>query len=249
LTEYRWNAADAAAGYDQAAAHIHPHYLAIQDVILDALQVAKIDGGMIVDLGGGSGRLAERIAERFPQAQVIVVDQSEPFLAIAGRRLEKFGAHAKCIVARLQDRWEDQLLGRPAALVSMSAIHHLIPDEKRDLYRRCHDVLVPGGILLNGDEVRPDDDAEYRRQLDCWWQHMQRVIDARLVLPEMAKILEAWKVRNIDHFDQPRRSGDDCQETTAIQLQYLLDAGFATADIPWQRELWAVLRAVKQNQH
>ena len=51
---------------------------------------------------------------------------------------------------------------RPAAIVSMSAIHHLDPSEKQQLYARCFTALADGGVLLNGDEVRAAGDAEMR---------------------------------------------------------------------------------------
>jgi hypothetical protein len=51
--------------------------------------------------------------------------------------------------------------------------------------------------------------------------------------------------RNLDRFAEPRHTGDDCHETVATQLRYFLQADFATADAPWQRALWAMLRGSK----
>ena len=56
----------------------------------------------------------------------------------------------------------------------MSAIHHLEPAEKAALYERCYHSLAPGGLLLNGDEVRPPDETEYRAELTQWADHMRR---------------------------------------------------------------------------
>src|SRR6266481_5650545 len=97
MSSYRWNTSDFAVGYDAAADVIHPHYLAIQDAILGLLPGELAGGGLVVDLGGGSGRLVERILERWPLAKAIVLDQSEPFLALAERRLARFGLRATCI--------------------------------------------------------------------------------------------------------------------------------------------------------
>src|SRR5262245_10070244 len=111
---YRWNTSDFATGYDAAADLIHPYYLAIQDAILDLLQpiVDRASStpysqvptpSFVVDLGGGSSRLVERILDHFPQTSAIIIDQSEPFLALAERRLHRFGTRATCVLARLQD--------------------------------------------------------------------------------------------------------------------------------------------------
>jgi tRNA (cmo5U34)-methyltransferase len=247
LAQYRWNATEAAIGYDQAAGEIHPHYVAIQDAIVQQLEALAIRDGLIVDLGGGSGRLAEKIAQRFPDCQVVVVDQSEPFLALASKRLDAFSDRGRCVLSQLQDGWERELDSPPAALVSMSAIHHLVPAEKQSLYRRCFEVLRPGGVLLNGDEVRPAGDAEFRRLLDAWWAHMQQVMAEGQLSAEMEAVLQRWKERNLDRFDAPRVSGDDNQETIDAQLGYLRGAGFVDTGAPWQRELWAILRGVKPN--
>ena len=100
----------------------------------------RCEPNCVVDLGGGSGRLLERVLERFANAQAVLVDQSAAFLAIAERRLARFGERVTLIEKRLQDDWRAELPATPDALVSMSAIHHLEPAEKQALYRtlsRC----------------------------------------------------------------------------------------------------------------
>ncbi len=242
---YRWNVADHAAGYDAAAEHIHPHYVEIQDAILDEIARPADEVFLLVDLGGGSGRLAERFLARFPHAKAVVVDQSESFLEIARRRMEPFGDRGTCVVSRLQDDWAAELPSQAAAIVSMSAIHHLAPEEKQRLYARAYEALAPYGVLLNGDEVRADDDAEYLAELKTWAQHMQRIVAAGRVSEAMEPMLEKWRVRNIDNFDQPRESGDDCHESVQTQLSYLCDCGFRSVGTPWKKEMWALLKGVK----
>jgi cyclopropane fatty-acyl-phospholipid synthase-like methyltransferase len=241
---YRWQVSEFAAGYDAAAEIIHPHYLAIQDQILNLLPLSQTSPALVVDLGGGSGRLMERILDRNPLARGIVIDMSEPFLALAERRLARFGQRATCVLSRLQDDWRSKLPGPASAIVSMSAIHHLEPTEKETVYRRCFDALSPSGVLLNGDEVRPPQDDAYLRELTRWADHMRAAIHRGAIDPSFHKAPLGWIDRNVTRFGQPKRSGDDCHETIDAQLAYFLSAGFSTADSPWQRELWAVLRGV-----
>ena len=84
MTKYRWNTDEAARAYDAAAEHIHPHYLEIQDEILQRLVQRRAATPLVVDAGGGSGRLMERVLELLPQAVGAILDQSEPYLALAG---------------------------------------------------------------------------------------------------------------------------------------------------------------------
>jgi len=245
MTAYRWNTSDFATGYDATAHIVHPRYVAIQNEILRLLDDPLAQGGLVVDLGGGSGRLMERILDRFPNAHGMVIDQSEPFLALAERRLERFGDRALCILSRLQDDWSTELSISPIAFVSMSAIHHLEPWEKQSLYQRCYDLLKPGGVLLNGDEVRPTDDGAYLATLTAWAEHMQREMAAGTILPTFHDALRGWIDRNVTQFGRPKKSGDDCHETIDAQLGYFHSAGFAQVDYPWRQDLWAVLRGAK----
>jgi tRNA (cmo5U34)-methyltransferase len=245
MAAYRWNSSDFAMGYDAAAHIVHPQYVAIQDEILRLLDGPLAQGGAVVDLGGGSGRLMERILDRFPDARGIVIDQSEPFLALSERRLERFGDRASCILSRLQDDWSTELSISPIAFVSMSAIHHLEPPEKQSLYQRCFDLLKSGGALLNGDEVRPTDDGEYLATLTAWAEHMQREMAAGTIPPTFHDALRGWINRNVAQFGRPKKSGDDCHETIDAQLGYFRSAGFNSVDCDWQHALWAILRGVK----
>ncbi|MCI0362213.1 MAG: class I SAM-dependent methyltransferase [Planctomycetaceae bacterium] len=242
MTTYRWNTSDFAIGYDAAADKIHPYYLEIQDAILARLPRELDRGGLVIDLGGGSGRLVERILDAWPRASAVVLDQSEPFLALAERRLAKFGSRATCVLARLQDDWKSQMSAPAVAIVSMSAIHHLEPAEKQTLYRQCAEALGPGGVLMNGDEVRDADDAKYLAEQQSWANHMRRGMADGSIGEVFHSAIHKWIDRNVTRFGEPKNSGDDCHETIQAQLDYFRAAGFAGADCPWQKGMWAVMR-------
>lgn len=246
MAEYRWNQLEMARAYDQAAEYVHPYYRDIQDVIVDCLASHVDQAGWIVDLGGGSGHLAERILATWPNCKVCIVDQSQAFLTLAAERLGRFGDRAVCLQMRLQDDWARQLPAAPRAIVSMSAIHHLDPAEKQALYAQAAHCLPPGGILLNGDEVRPERDEDYLAECRRWAEHMQRVMEERLIPDCLCEGLRAWITRNVDQFGGPRTSGDDCHETIDAQLGYCPAAGLNGGQAIWQRDLWAVLFAQKR---
>jgi SAM-dependent methyltransferase len=242
---YRWNVADHAAGYDAAAEAIHPYYAEIQDTILGRIARPREAEFLFVDLGGGSGRLAEKFLARFPRATAVVIDQSPAFLDIAAQRMAPFAGRGTCRLARLQDPWAAALPQPADAIASMSAIHHLTPIEKQTLYAQVYDALAPLGAFLNGDEIRDPDDAVYRLALENWAAHLIDVVDRGLVSETMRPMFEKWHQRNVVRFDEPRTSGDDCHEPIATQLGYLCDAGFRSVNAAWHKETWAVLEAVK----
>jgi len=240
---YRWNQSELAAAYDRDADQVHPCYREVQDAILEETASVLDSGECVVDLGGGSGRLIERMLERFPQVTAVLVDQSESFLEIAAQRLHRFGERFRCVVSRLQEDWQQQIPEPVRAVVSMSAIHHLDPAEKQRCYRQAFRALAPGGVFANGDEVRPESDEDYLAMCRRWGEHMRAGIADSRISPPMAVACEKWRERNIEQWDQPRVSGDDCHETTALQLAYLRTAGFETARAGWSHELWTVLVA------
>jgi tRNA (cmo5U34)-methyltransferase len=244
-TAYRWNTSAAAEAYDQSAPTIHPYYVAVQDVILDELQFKYDEPILVVDLGGGSGRLVERILARFTAARAVLMDQSEPFLALAERRLRAFGERVAFVRRRLQDDWTSELGAAPNAIVSTSAIHHLEPQEKRSLFKRSHMALAPGGLFINGDEYRPESDAELLAMLERWSKHMYGALDAGRIPASFRETVDRWHDRNISRFGEPKTSGDDCHETIAAQVEGLLEIGFAETAITWAKELWAVIVARK----
>ena len=245
MTEYRWNYSEFAVAYDQAAESVHPFYLELQDAILRELSLPQGSEVLLVDMGGGSGRLIERALDKWPNSRGLVLDQSEPFLALAERRLARFGSRASCVLARLQDEWRTHFPKPPAAIISMSAIHHLDPAEKQTFYLRCFDSLAPGGQLLNGDEVCANSSSEYLRTLQEWVAMWEAGIASGSIPRSIHAALRGWTERNVTHFDQPKQSGDDCHETVDTQLQYLRTAGFEEVKVIWQKKLWALLAAKK----
>ena len=241
MTTYRWNTSAAAETFDACAQVIHPFYVEIQDEILSLLGNEARQPDCVVDLGGGSGRLIERVLARFADSRAVLVDQSESFLAIAERRLARFGDRVTLVEKRLQDDWAAELTTAPDALVSMSAIHHLEPREKQSLYQACFDAIAPGGLFLNGDEMRPESDAEYLAAMQWWCEQKDRAAAAGQIPESFQPMLDAWHDRNVRRFGEPKTSGDDCHETGAVQEKYLRAAGFRDVRVAWNEKLWGIL--------
>lgn len=247
MPEYRWNTSAFAEGYDAAAPEIHPYYKAVQEQIVALLAehaqgLGAAKAYHVVDIGGGSGRLLERVLTAIPRATATIIDQSEAFLAIAERRLAPFASRVTYLVSRLQENWSANLKIEPQAILSTSAIHHLEPAEKQSLYQQVATALAAGGLFLNGDEVRPENDAEYRAIMERWADFMRAGMQSGTIPAGFHPAACGWIERNVTRFGEPKKSGDDCHETAAVQLNYFLAAGFRDADVAWHQELWAVLR-------
>jgi tRNA (cmo5U34)-methyltransferase len=135
-------------GYLELMLSEMPGYHRLQDAVAAA---TGSGAGRILELGTGTGESARRVLARHPGASLVGVDASADMLAVA----DLPGADLR--VARL----EDPLPAGPFDLVfSVLAVHHLDGPAKADLFRRIADVLAPGGRLVLGDVVVPEDPAD-----------------------------------------------------------------------------------------
>jgi tRNA (cmo5U34)-methyltransferase len=138
------------AEYDHTIRRLIPYYDESRGVQLDLLAAAQIPPtSRVVDLGGGTGSLAEAILERFPQVTVLVRDIDPHMLEIAQARLERFASRVEVELGSFVDP-----LPPCNAVLAAFALHH-IPNlqEKSEAYGRIREALLPGGVFLNCDAV------------------------------------------------------------------------------------------------
>jgi tRNA (cmo5U34)-methyltransferase len=139
-------------------------------------EVARLVRGpidFVLDLGAGTGSTSAAVLRRFPEARVILLDESPQMLAIASSsfRPERI---ADTIVGDLLDALPD---GRFDAVVSALAIHHLDAQRKRQLFARLRDVVKSDGCFVIADVVVPDDPHDAVTALSPDVDHPDRVTD------------------------------------------------------------------------
>lgn len=101
-----------------------------------------------LDLGCGDGVLAVAIADRFPNAEAVLVDFSEPMLEAARRRF------LDAIFADYgSPDWLSKVRGPFDAIVSGFSIHHQPDSRKKQLYGEIFNLLTPGGMFVNIEHV------------------------------------------------------------------------------------------------
>ena len=135
-----------------------PERLQLFNIILSELKSRIPANGCVVELGIGPGYLADHLLSVMPGIQYYGVDFSSPMLDIAKQRLKSHSDRVTYVQADLvKDNWWAGIPAPVNALISTWALHDLGSQENVEVvYKDCAQVLQDGGILLNGDFIKPD---------------------------------------------------------------------------------------------
>ncbi len=136
------------------------------NLILAELQTNVPTQARVVELGIGPGYLAAHLLAAMPDIRYCGIDFSRPMLGLAVKRLRAYAPRVTYLHADLVKTpwWAD--VERPThAVVSTWALHDLGSQENVEaVYAGCAQALDDGGILLNGDFIKPDGSVyEYER--------------------------------------------------------------------------------------
>ena len=137
------------ADYDRLIRQLVPGYAAMRDAHMVLLKkMLPVDRPVtVLDLGGGTGALAEAVAETLPRAEVEIWDIDRKMLGVARERCARFGNRI-----RLVERSFTEPLTRCDAVVACIALHHVKDlGVKGAIYRNVHAALKPGGVFMNAD--------------------------------------------------------------------------------------------------
>jgi tRNA (cmo5U34)-methyltransferase len=149
-----WHSAKTATEWDSTAGTRLPTRAEQQAILLALLETAEVGEDAVLDLGVGSGLVADAVLERLPSAALVGIDFSEPMLERARERLDRFGSRAHLLRHDLADLAALTLpVKRYAAVISIQTLHHLSDAEKEAAIAWAARVLEPGGLIMIVDRV------------------------------------------------------------------------------------------------
>ncbi len=127
------------------------------DMILNELERPGLPNAHVVELGIGPGYMARHILQRNERISYEGVDFSDAFFEIANETIGDLMHRVVLTRADLMDQgWPGKLAKTPGAIVSTWALHDLGGQNAvAEVYARSHETLPEGGLLVNGDFIKP----------------------------------------------------------------------------------------------
>lgn len=193
--------------YDETIRRFIPGYEEGLDRI--AREIAAIRPALVLDLGAGTGALAEVLLEHDVVETVEAIDVDPEMLERARTRLKRFGSRA-----RFRECSFHAPLPPCDAVAASLALHHIpLMDRKRALYEHIYRVLRRGGLFVNGDVTMSADQGEREQTYRIWAAHLvSRGIDEQ----RARKHFDEWSSEDTyfpldDELDAMRQAGFDAQ--------------------------------------
>ena len=198
-----------AANYEGQRRQMIPCFDDFYGAPLRAMDYAG-DAPRVLDIGCGSGLFTALLLTKYPKARVTLADLSDKMLEVAKKR---FSDHPD--FTYVQSSFEDLELKAESydMVISGIAIHHIPGPEKKRLYGKCRDWLVPGGLFINSDQIKGETAASDAINMRVWRECIE---SSGLPREAIDAAYERMK------FDQP--------STVVEQLAWLNELGFASVD-------------------
>jgi SAM-dependent methyltransferase len=155
--QHKFHDADFAQGWSDRFVPSPPR-VALFDLILEQALTPSSANSHVLELGLGPGYLARHLLDRQPDITYEGLDFSDAFFEIAKKTIGKHLPRVVLTKADLLDQsWPKTLSRQPRAIISTWTLHDLGSQQAVEaVYARCYETLPEGGVLVNGDFIKPE---------------------------------------------------------------------------------------------
>jgi tRNA (cmo5U34)-methyltransferase len=178
----------------------------------------------VLDLGAGTGLYTYKLLDRYPQAEVTLVDFAANMLDIARQNfIDNPNIHF------VQDDYSSHDFAEEKfdIIISALSIHHFEDDGKKKIYNKIYSLLNPDGEFLNADQIAADSEGMNLKY---------------------CKILDEYVRANAsdEDYEQLLKNIElDRRSPVSPQLEWLRAAGFAEVDCIFKYICFAVMYGKK----
>lgn len=183
-----------------------------------------VESPNILDIGAGTGLFTSFMLEKYPKANVTLIDISEKMLEVANSRF-KNNTNVKYIVDDYtKHKFEDTF----DIVISSLSIHHLMDVDKKDLYYKIFSIMKENSLFINADQVlgnTPYFDTVYKED----WK----------------KKIESSGLSKTEIMSAYERTSLDKMSTLDVQITWLKEIGFTDVDCIYKYFNFVVLMGRK----
>lgn len=212
--------------FDGIIIKLIPYYDQMIGALIDTIHFDKGAAIRIIDLGCGTGTIAKKISEKYPNSKIVCLDIASNMIEIAKHKLSKH----KDTQFITGDFAKIEFENKFDVVVSSLALHHLENDkEKKEFYTKIYNVLTDSGLFYNADVVLASTAYLQDVNINRWIEFINKSLP-------MDEILNKW-IPTYRAEDRPAKLTD--------QLKWLEGIGFRSVDTVWKYYNFCVYGGLK----
>ncbi len=210
------------ADYDTVIRRLIPHYDELILSAAEAVDTLAVTAPAVVDLGTGSGALAQALLKVRPKARLTGIDEDPGMLLMARKRL-------RGRITGIEGNFERTAIPKCDVISASFALHHIrTARAKAALYRRAFAALRPGGLVVSADCVLATARPLQQQHRAAWLRHLQ----TRFSRAKAEGYLRTW-------------AKEDVYFTLAEETGLMRRAGFEV-EVAFRKDSFAVLVGLKR---
>jgi len=209
-----------------------PDYLYVHDLICEVIRPYILSEALILDLGGGTGRIAKLLLDVFPSCRIVIQDISANMLSEVPNKLNDHTGRFDCVVGDFFAETFVLKYNQFDCVVSVHAIHHgRNVDAYRNLYLKIYNSLKPGGCFACLDNVAGDTIELATLSYASWAESLRSEYDSEGI----REIVETT-IR------------EDSPLSLREHLEILSECGFNHTDVVWKKYIFGLYVGIKRPQ-
>ena len=215
MAEIRSNFSARSREYDAHVRKVIPRYEEMLDVLISCIGLDGRHKMRAIDLGCGTGAVSQRLLDAFPETELTCLDMTEEMMDVAKERLSDHG-NVRYV---LSDLYHHEFDGPYDVVISSLALHHIVTDrDKKMIYGKIFEALVPGGSFYNADLVLGSDQDFQELYMKRWKEYMY----------------QNFPREEVDNEQIPRYEREDSPAKLIDHLRWLNEVGFSGVDVVWK---------------
>ena len=201
-----------------------PHYLQLITSFVKYLP-DNFNPKSILDLGSGNGNITAQLIPYFPKANYTLVDASTEMIELCRNQFKDYD------INYANKYFKDFLFKENSydLIVAGFSLHHCDAHEKQDLFKEVFNSLKTGGIFSCSDLMITKKNPDHLRLLKQWEEFVNTSF------PDGEKW--SWLMEHYEAFDKPT--------DYTSQIEWLKKAGFINIHLPFRKDYWVHLQAIK----